>query len=440
MTKFLLWHLLLSSPVFSKPISSTKFPTLGRPIIGTGTALNATTLMPLSFPPHGGSLASKAEGATTGINGMNIFWIIVPLLLACMTHPLGSAFGFDQIHRYQIRIGPLIPLLDALHLLCEIHHHYRTASRGSGIRRIYNAIGEVVEIRLQRNRNNEQDGDGDPLGSPRIATLPCLVERFVYNTLIRYIFTAMLILQYVKLCGFHGIPISLSQATGYFASWFILEMTLLLGQAHAAIEPDQTTSLDPDSVSLPAIPQYVVDGLFLLQPLTIGLVALIAAAGWHGHMYEARVQGSHMLWAISLGMTSFPAFEEHDISLSWAVNAARSPPSSVRYSAIAYNGLFLLAFSAGVSHILIVAIFLGSWYPMVHLPYYSYSLVLYSSRLFLLWVGEEGKEWYRAMARPRAGWGLSYSTVTYAGGLFVFYISVFSPEGTWKASWTEYLP
>jgi len=440
MTKYLLWHLLLSSPVFSKPISSTKFPTLGRPFIGTGTALNATTLTPPSFPPHGGSLPSKAEGATAGINGMNIFWIIVPLLLACMTHPLGSAFGFDQIHRYQIRIGPLVPLLDALHLLYEIHHHYRTASRGRGIRRIYNAIGEVVEIRLQRNRKNEQDGDGDPLGSSRIATLLRLVEIFVYNTLIRYIFAAMLILQYVKLCGFHGIPISLSQATGYFASWFILEMTLLLGQAHAAMEPDQTTSLDSDSISLPAIPQSVVEGVFLLQPLTIGFVAVIAIAGWHGHMYEARVRGSHMLWVISLALTSFPAFVEEDIYHSRAINVARSPPSSGRYSMIACNGFFLLAFSFGVFFTLIAPILLGSWYPIVHLPYYSYSLVLYSSRLFFMWVGEEGKEWYRAMARPRPGWGLSYSTVTYAGGLLVFYISVFSPEGTWKASWTEYLP
>jgi len=219
-----------------------------------------------------------------------------------------------------------------------------------------------------------------------------------------------------------------------------MEMILLIGQGHAAMGPDQATLPNPEPISLPAIPRYFVEAVFILQLLTIILVILIASSDLDGHMYEARVRISHIFWILSLAFASGSWSGVHETLFSPTLDATRSRPSRERYCMIAANGFLLLLVSLAVCLTLMAPIFLGSWYSVVCLPYYLYSVVLLSSRMFLVWAGEQGKGWYLATARPSARWDLNYSTLTYAGGLLVFYISVFNPESTWKASWTEYLP
>jgi len=356
-----------------------------------------------------------------------------------MTHPIGSACSFDPIYRYQIRVGPLILLLDTLLLFFQIHHCYRNASRGGGIHRILNAIRKVVEIRRQRNRNKAQDDDSDPQGNSQIATLLRLVERCVYGTLIRHIFTAMLILQYVKLCGFHGIPISFSLATGYFASWIIMEMILLAGKRDAMVESDQATLPNLDSISLPAIPETVILLVFMLQGLTIGVGGIMEISGL-SYIYKV-VPDSHYLWAISI---AFPLFVQSVIFTFRFPSTPDATGVHSRWERIlmrASGGSGLLTVASTMTLFYAIPFpYRHSWPLIVYLPYNLYLMVCYAS--FMFWRQKEGggHERYLAMAQPGRRLGLSFCALAYAGELLFFYIFVFSPEGTRKDWWTEYLP
>jgi len=355
-----------------------------------------------------------------------------------MSHPIGSAPSFDPIYRYQIRVGPLILLLDTLLLFFQIHHHYRNASCGGGIHRILNAIRKVVEIRLQRNRNKAQDDDRDTQGSSQIATLLRLVERYVYDTLIRHILTAILILQYVKLCGFHGIPISFSLATAYFASWIIMEMIFLAGKGDAMVESDQATLPNLDSISLPAIPETIMTWVFLLQYLTIGAGACMEVYRL-GYIYSRVVLDSYYVWASSIAFPlllqfviftfRFPStLDATGIHSDWERNLMRVNGGSGLFTVASMTLFYALPFQ-----------YCWSWHLIVYLPYNLYLMVCYASCMFWRQKEGEGQERYLAMAQPGRRLGSSYCALAYAGELLFFYIFVFSPEGTWKDWWTEYL-
>ena len=83
-------------------------------------------------------------------------------------------------------------------------------------------------MQLRGHREGEQDNDSNPQGDPQTATLLYRFEKCLYNTSIRHLtlVSAVLILQYAKLCGFHGVPMSFCLATGYFASWIIMEIVV----------------------------------------------------------------------------------------------------------------------------------------------------------------------------------------------------------------------
>jgi len=356
-----------------------------------------------------------------------------------MTHPIGSACSFDPIYRYQIRVGPLILLLDTLLLFFEIHHHYRNASRGGGIHRILNAIGKVVEIRLQRNRIKAQDDDSDPQGSSQIATLLRLVERYVYGTLIRHIFTAMLILQYVKLFGFHGIPISFSLATGYFASWIIMEMIVLAGKGDAIVESDQATLPNLDSLSLPAIPETVMVYVFSLQYWTIAVGGIMEVRRLN-YIYSKVVLESHYLWAVSIAFPLLVQLVIFTFRFPSTLDAAGIHSRRERNQMRVNGGSGLLTVAGMTLLYAIPFSYCRSWRLVVHLPYNLYLMVCYASCMFWRQKEGEGQERYLAMAQPGRRLGLSYCALAYAGELLFFYIFVFSPEGTRKDWWTEYLP
>ena len=199
---------------------------------------------------------------------MSIFWVIMPLCLACMTHPMGSACSFNAAYRHRIRIWPLVCLVDTWWLLYEIFHYYKNIEDGnSAIRRIHSAIREVVEVRLRRRQMREHNNDSNPQSSQLIAIFLDGFERYVSHTGLRYLFLAVLILQYVKLCGFYGIPVSFTLATGYFASWIIMEMIQLVGEAHAVMGHSRATFPTPDSSSPPIIPKIAGFLVFIFHTI-----------------------------------------------------------------------------------------------------------------------------------------------------------------------------
>jgi len=419
-----------------------------------------------------------------------------------MVHPVGTFCGLDQTYRYQIRVLPVIPFLDTLHLLYEIYYYFKNTSHGSFIGKIHNAIGKVVEIRLQRNRSKKQDEGSDPQDggggrrddgrnpqddgsdpkddgsdpwdngsvpqdgggglrdedsdprdagsdrqddgsnpqdSPPAATLSRLVERSVHNTLNEYILTVICILQYVKLCGFHGIPMSFSLATGYFASWFINEIIYRVGQGHAVVESGQVTLSKQDSISLPAIPGGVVVLALVLQSLTIVSWAF-SAIMIQGSRHHGNAPFTSVVW-LQVFMISPLTTDPWSINLVFpTLDPTRRLFAWDRNTQIINTNFALFATSVYFFIIPCSALLLHSWYPMVHLPYYLYRVVFYAYLRY--WGrGEEGQtERYPALSQPRLGLGLGISVLIYAWGLLSFYKFIFSPEGTWKAGWTENLP
>ncbi|PUU75191.1 hypothetical protein B9Z19DRAFT_1131806 [Tuber borchii] len=330
-------------------------------------------------------------------------------------------------------------LFDTLHLLYQIYHRYRNTGDGNGrIRRIHIATRGVVEMRLHRHRTEEQDDAGSPQGGPQTATLLCRFERCAYNTPIRHQFSAVLILQYVKLCGYHGIPVSFSLATGYFASWIIMEVILLIGEGRTAMEPSRA--------ALPEIepPAVAGRGVFFAQSIAILVsvsILLLRAQNEFKFVHGETVPSFDLRFAVFLIISfslmywvdSMPLFVGISLMSGFYVSGHKnSRKVSDRI------GLFM-----AITYIFIITtVFYSSWIVgAAHLPFVSYITYFYASPLFCR--GEEGTErrkGCRGMARLEPVLIFGSSALTYAGGLLFFYVFVFKPEGTWMAGWTESFP
>ncbi|KAG0137527.1 hypothetical protein HOY82DRAFT_649247 [Tuber indicum] len=434
----------LLSPVFSLPVSSIELPTLLRPGTANKTALCAPIQTDPPEPPLDVPLPSKVEAATSQINGMSIFWIIMPLSMACMTHPIGSAFGLEPAYRHRIRIGPLISLFDTLHLLYEVLDHCRnTGDPISAICRIPNSTQKVVEM---RHRTRRDHNDCDPQVGPWAVTLLGRFETCLYNTPIRHLLSVVLILQYVKLCGFHGIPMSFSLGTGYFTSWIIMEMILLIGEGlgggRATTEPRQRAPPGSAQSETPTILKSVGRAVFLLQSITIltGVYMLLWKTqndfkllprdGETVPSFILRlaafltISSSLMYWADSM-----PLF----IGIS-LMSGLQAPGHKGATGVSNFIGLLMAIMYVTIT----TTVFYSGWvFGAAHLPFVSYIAFVYASRL--LWKGE-GWEGCLSMARLEPVLIFGSSAFTYAGGLLFFYFFVFNPEGTWRAAWTESLP
>lgn len=95
---------------------------------------------------------------------------------------------------------PLTTFTDTLHLLLEIHHYATNSLRA--------AIAYATPTRLSKTSD--------------VSTLTTAAQ----DLGVRAIFAGECILQYAKLCGYHGIPLLFSIATVMFVSWLILETLL----------------------------------------------------------------------------------------------------------------------------------------------------------------------------------------------------------------------
>ncbi|CUS10123.1 unnamed protein product [Tuber aestivum] len=434
---------LLSTPVSSNPTGSIRFPGLMHSFTPTaGAALVTYTPLDPRDPPPAAPLPPEIGDATSEIKGMSIFWIIMPLFLACMIHPIGSACGFRAVYRHQVRIGPLMSLFDTLHLLYEIHSCYRSTPGGDNIiRRIRPAIHEVVVIRLHQRSGSEKDDPSNSEGAPPTAPLPSRSEKTTHNTRARHLLFILLILQYVKLCGFYGIPISFSLATIYFVSWIIMEMILLVGEGCAAMDLSGADPPTADSSS-PIISGSYGLLVFILQLVTtiIGATIFVVA---RFDFCESIVESPErppllsLHCAIHLGFWVSPLYwVGHMLFLYYF--------SHRTVGQVLWHCTWGITF--GIQCIFIVVFYPFfipstplSWIVELGASYLNYLMFFYASRL--PWPGGEGEEG-KPLTPGRFGQGLVSSSwaFTYAGELLLFYVFLFHPEGTWKAGWTEYLP
>lgn len=205
------------------------------------------------------------------------------------------------------------------------------------------------------------------------------------------------------------------------------------------VESDQATLPNLDSISLPAIPETVMVYVFVLQYWTITIGAIMEVHRL-SHISSKVVPDSHSPWAISI---AFPLLVESAIfnfRFPSTLDATRIHSRWERNLMRVNGGSGLFAVACMTLGYSIPFPYSLSWRLIVYLPYNLYLMVCYASCMF--WRQKEvwGHERYLAMAQPGRRLGSSYCALAYAGELLFFYIFVFSPEGTWKDWWTEYLP
>ncbi|RPA91402.1 hypothetical protein L873DRAFT_1819602, partial [Choiromyces venosus 120613-1] len=308
----------------------------------------------------------------------------MPFALACMTHPIGSPCGLNEDYLQRIRIGPLMSLFDTLHLIYEICHHYHRnpGNTTDVITRIQNAIREVVNGRLQRHRTEERTVDDGPPGNPQTAIPLDRFEKPLYNTPIRHLFSAVLILQYTKFCGFHGVPMSFALATGYFVSWIIMEMILLVGESNGATEPRQTTRPEQASSPPPTISKGIGRVVFFLQSMAIQV---------GGFMLLGRAQSGFKF--VTRPGETIPRFDLHSAAFltisSSFIYWVDSMPLFVGISLMSGHRRSrkvsdIVGIIMAILYLLILTtVFYSGWvFGASHLPFIAYVTFFYASRLF----------------------------------------------------------
>lgn len=67
------------------------------------------------------TLSTSAPTLTPTVTPLNIFTALIPLILSCVLHPLGSACSLPSHYSFLLRISPITNLLDALDLLWELN-------------------------------------------------------------------------------------------------------------------------------------------------------------------------------------------------------------------------------------------------------------------------------------------------------------------------------
>lgn len=139
----------------------------------------------------------------------DILCVVLPLYLACVTHPLGSSGSLPLRRWYFTRLSPSTSLYDSVHLVLEVIDLVRRHDF-----RIQDAIGRVFLNRIPEVDKSKPDSDRG---------LYTKLQRTFTDIRVRLIISIFCIVQYTKLCGYRGIPITFSICTMIFATWFIME-------------------------------------------------------------------------------------------------------------------------------------------------------------------------------------------------------------------------
>ncbi|KAM7200198.1 hypothetical protein V8F20_005416 [Naviculisporaceae sp. PSN 640] len=247
--------------------------------------------VPDSIPPGTGNLPTDGspKEKTTEVIGMSIFWILLPLCLACVYHPLVSSIhNISQFRRY-LHVSPIFCFIDSIYLIFQcraVHAHgsitWRRAVEVVVKHRLRPFLSlsafepqsdnEMAELPTVEGNSatpetsspaSEQDSTviegpsetttGSTLTvdiSPSPSTPRALggslaptsvVAQAALNAYVRLVANVGIILIYTRICGFNGIRPWSIIADLFFQSWIIMEVFLIVGYYVAPTE-----SLDAD--------------------------------------------------------------------------------------------------------------------------------------------------------------------------------------------------
>ena len=147
------------------------------------------------------AVTGAAASDPSPVTGMNIFWPLLTLATACSLHPLGSAVGLPSPFQRYVRTLPLSSLLDTGVLLRQILLPRSWPERSD-------SLHTAVRSRLQSTLGSLAAHGHPTGGGPASWLFP-----FVVDINARVLVDFVIVLQYAKLCAFHGIPISFTIAS-----------------------------------------------------------------------------------------------------------------------------------------------------------------------------------------------------------------------------------
>lgn len=381
--------------------------------ITTATSIPVTDKTQTDDPPQ-----------TNLVTSWNIFWALLTLSLSCIVHPLGSACGFSPKYRQSIRTSPLISFADTIHLLGEVVAQYRS-NRSHPPYAAVDAIAWVLEERL---RHSAQVSD--------IGRLPDAVLYVAFLDLrVRAIVAVLCILQYTKLCGYHGIPILFSISTMLFASWVVMEALFFIGSLHLKREhryPSPRASARGVR-ALPVPRRFGIRVMYLHVALAFTPIVVISI----------RACGrSPLLWEHLELCFLVPILLVDSLGKFAEVYNNIRPESVMLTILVDLPALFIIFY-------VIMDLTLVWWGLIVVLPLYVAYRCFY---LGLRWVAPTvvvllrrvgQRVWvqgvYGAVMRHLVN--LARGTAVLFGiGVFIYCVKVYDPEGTAKEGWAENLP
>ncbi|KAH7124528.1 hypothetical protein EDB81DRAFT_765346 [Dactylonectria macrodidyma] len=158
----------------------------------------------------GNSSVTSLPSQPEPVNGINVFWILFTLCVACSIHPVGSSIGFATEHRRYVRILPLSAFIDTFYLFAECIQLARRQELSFPA-----AAFAVARQRLQETI------------SPESKLVEALILILTLDIRVRLLSNALLVFVYTKVWGYHGIPVSFTIATFYFSAWIGMEMVVL---------------------------------------------------------------------------------------------------------------------------------------------------------------------------------------------------------------------
>lgn len=188
----------------------------------------------------------SSDQTPSPVGGMNIFWTIFGLGLACSLHPLGSACGFPPEFTRYVRV---LPLCNPLDIFIFIYEYCLLLEADQWI--FWKPLVDLAADRCshamalappqdveQAPQLQNPAGDGHEDGAATVSALAF----FSLDIRSRLIQNALVVFLYAKLWGYHGVPVSFAIATIYFTSWTIMELILVLAHGFRVLRYKRTRS------------------------------------------------------------------------------------------------------------------------------------------------------------------------------------------------------
>lgn len=249
---------------------------------------------------------------------LNVFIAVLPLVLSCILHPIGGSCGFDQDYSYLVRVSPFSIVMDTIILLGEL------CATGWNRRSVQNVAA---------SRYN-----------------PSVDYRA------RTILSSIMVLEFIKINSYTGLPFTLVACSVLFCCWLILEVVFLAACLSSPwldvwdIFCDETPSSIDDHraiswcklhlvcVGCPAgifATQIQTDNVVLTWYCYVGVILPLELSVWVIDICVAGTDAENV-WLYTLGLVWFivsllPAIMFSLLCAIWAVGAVLAPAATVYF-------------------------------------------------------------------------------------------------------------